>query len=98
MRLKKYAIEVYAPGSRGMDVVCYIESDESFLPIQKGDLLNPRVWETSGAVNSEPSQFGMILRVTGIEHFIIQREPGFSQHKLGIFTEQVDDVQESRPL
>ncbi len=98
MRLKKYAIEVYAPGTRGSDVVCHIESDFPFLPIQNGDLLNPRVWDTHAQVNSDPSQFGIILRVIGTEHFIIETETGFSQHKLGIFTEALDDVAESRPL
>lgn len=100
IRLKKYALEVYAPGSRSLDVVCTIESDEPFLPIHVGDLLNPRTWDSHycSAVNSQPSKFGIVLRVIGIEHYIFQKDEGFSQHKLGIFTEALDDVAESRPI
>ena len=97
---KRYALEIYLPGNSGSDVACTIESDEPFLPIQRGDLINPRTWTSHYASNLasyRPSQYGILLRVIGIEHFIIQRDEGFSQHKLGIFTEAVDDLDTSRP-
>ena len=43
-------------------------------------------------------EYGIVLRVTGVEHFISQREDDdFFQHKLGVFTEAVEDVMENRP-
>jgi hypothetical protein len=99
--LKRYVLEIYLPGNRGYDVACYMESDEPFLPIQKGDIINPRTWTSHYSSNLRASygktKFGIVLRVSGIEHFIVQTEEGFSQHKLGIFTEALDDVAESRP-
>jgi hypothetical protein len=99
--MKRYALEVYLPGNLGTDVACSIESDEPFLPIQRGDLINPRTWTAhySGNLQShvQEREYGVVLRVTGVEHFILQREVGFGQHKLGIFTEAVDDVEGSRP-
>jgi hypothetical protein len=97
--MKRYALEIYLPGNSGRDVTCLIESDEPFLPIQKGDVINPRSWthhyfETLQSYH--PSEFGVLLKVTGVEHFIFQREDGFSQHKLGIFSVAVDDLEESR--
>jgi hypothetical protein len=101
--LRKYALEIYRPGNRGDDVACTIESDEPFLLIQKGDLINPRTW-TSHYYNNLFSlsdlsgrPHGVVLRVTGIEHFLVQTEQGFSQHKLGVFTEAVDDTDKARP-
>jgi hypothetical protein len=100
--LKKYRLEIYPPGNEGYDVVCHIESDEPFLPIQRGDLINPRTWNAQNSGNLQVShgetEFGIVLRVTGIEHFIVQRDDNeFSQHKLGVFTEAVDDIAENRP-
>ena len=99
--MKRYALEIYLPGNAGTDVACSIESDEPFLPVQRGDLINPRTWTAHYSTNLQSHvadrQNGAVLRVTGIEHFIIQRESGFSQHKLGVFTQAVDDVAESRP-
>lgn len=100
--LKRYKLEIYPPGNHGYDVVCVIESDEPFLPIQKGDLINPGAWNAQNSGNLQAShgetEYGILLRVTGIEHFIHQRDDEqFSQHKLGIFTEAVDNLPENRP-
>lgn len=99
--MKRYAIEIYLPDSEGDEVACLIESDEPFQAIQKGDLINPRSWNSHYSTNLQSSfpnrPHGIVLRVTGIEHFIFQREGGFSQHKLGVFTRAEDDVADSRP-
>lgn len=98
--LKRYALEIYLPGSTGSDVACSMESNEPFLPIHKGELLNPRSWSTHYSGNLTDFRSGnpgILLTVTGIEHFIVQREDGsIVQHKLGIFTSAVDDVGASR--
>lgn len=99
---KRYKLEIYPPGNHGLDVVCVVESDVPFLPIQKGDLLNPRSWNSQNSGNLRAAhgetEYGIILRVTGVEHFISQREDDdFFQHKLGVFTEAVEDVMENRP-
>lgn len=100
---KKYSLDIYLPGNPGYDVACHIESDDPFLPIQKGDIINPRTWSShyssllKTSYNESERKYGIVLRVTGIEHFIMQNEGGFSQHKLGIFTEAIDDIPETRP-
>lgn len=100
--MTKYALEFYLPGSRGSDVVCTIESDVPFLPLQVGDLVNPRAWTTHyhQSINSDQSsKFGVLLRVVGFEHFLfMEEEHGLRGHKIGVFTQAVDDIAESRPL
>lgn len=97
----KYQLEIYRPNNSGYDSCCFMESDSPFLPIQKGDLINPRTWNShySNIYTEFPEfEYGIILRVTGFEHFIVQREDGFiSSHKIGIFTEAISDIAESRP-
>jgi hypothetical protein len=100
--VKKYTLEIYSPGSRGSDVTCTIESDEPFMPLQVGDLINPRAWTTDchHLVNSNnPSKYGVLLKVIGVEHFIfMEDEHGFVGHKLGVFTAAVDDIEDARPV
>lgn len=101
--MKRYALEIYLPQNPGSDTACTIEADEPFLPIQRGDLINPRTWTSHyfnnlrGSLDEGEYPYGVLLRVTGVEHFLIQREEGFSQHRLGVFTEAVSDTAESRP-
>src|SRR5689334_9350498 len=97
---KDYAIDIYLPGNPGTDIACTIESDLPFLPIQKGDLINPRTWTTHYFElhkSYHESKYGIVLRVTGVEHFIHQGESGFRQHRIGVFTEALDDLAASRP-
>jgi hypothetical protein len=42
--MTRYAIEIYPPGNCGYDVACRIESEEPFLPIHVGDLINTKTW------------------------------------------------------
>lgn len=100
--MKRYAIEIYPPNNLGLDVTCRMESEEPFLPIQRGDLINPRTWSKhyyDQLQSYHPSQYGIVLRVIGIEHVIVQ-EPdgdGFIHHTLRIYTQAADDLEESRP-
>lgn len=97
---KKYAIEVFAPGSRGYTSICSIKSDEPFLPIQKGDIINPVSWTehyANLAKDSAPDcQHGAVFIVIAVEHFIVQTETGFRTHKIGLYTEALDDTADSR--
>jgi hypothetical protein len=97
-RLRRYALEIYMPESQGYDVACFIESDFPFLALHVGDIMNPRVWlpEAANLIESIPSQYGSVLRITGLEHFVIQTDNGYSQHKIGVFTERLDNIAESR--
>lgn len=95
--MKKYALEIYLPGNSGYDVAYTIESDHPFMPIAKGDFINPRTWPTHNyqQIDHEQCPHGVLLRVTGLEHFITEVN-GVAKHKIGIFTEAIDDVAESR--
>ena len=99
--MKPYTVEIYLPGNHGYDVACSLESDRPFLTIEKGDLINPRAWNSHYAQNcsaDEHPPYGAVLRVTGIEHFLFQADDGsLTGHKIGVFTEALSDVAESRP-
>jgi hypothetical protein len=100
--LKRYILDIYLPGNSGDDIACHMESDDPFLPIQKGDLINPRTWNPHYFSNLRSdvgeNPYGIVLRVTGTEHYIIQQEDeSMSNHRICIFTEAVSDVAENRP-
>jgi uncharacterized protein YfbU (UPF0304 family) len=99
--MKPYGLEIYLPGNDGDDAACTLESDQPFAPFQKGDLINPRSWpgHAHDAVRATAGHFphGALLRVTGIEHFIVHTDKGLVQHKIGVFTEAVDDTAKNRP-
>ena len=99
-----YALHIYLPGNSGYDVGATLESEEPFLPIQRGDVINPRTFNSHYASHArgdvDPEQFphGIVLRVTGFEHFIVQNEENeITRHGIGIFTEAIHDVAETRP-
>jgi hypothetical protein len=92
--MANYTLEFYDAGSTRHESICVIESAVPFLPIQKGDLINPRAWEKHYA---EQAPAGALLKVVGIEHFIVWRpEIGHFEHKLGIFSLAVRDTDEAR--
>jgi hypothetical protein len=86
----KYTLLIYLPGSIE-DVACRLESDQPFMPIARGDLLNPRTWS-----NRPDDLADVLLRVVGVEHFLCQVEDRVSRHSIGVFTEAVADDEESR--
>ncbi len=93
---KKYALEICQLDRQGFVTTCKIESDDTFLAIQKGDILNPSTWNLYCLDNLEAefreSNYGIVLKVTGIEHSLIQRENGsISQHKITVFTVPVEN-------
>src|SRR4028118_455376 len=93
---KKYALEIRQPDEQGYVIACSIESDEPFLAIQKGDILNPLSWNLYCFDNLEGeyqmSAYGIVLKVTGIEHSFVQREDGsISQHKITVYTKPVEN-------
>lgn len=91
-----YALEICQLDRQGFITTCAIESDNAFLAIHKGDIINPSTWNLYCPDNLEAeyreSKFGVVLKVTGIEHSLIQRENGsISQHKITVFTVPVEN-------
>jgi len=83
----EYILEIYMPGS-ARDVWVHFASSKPFMPICKGDILNPGLWEGS----QSPMK---VVRVINIEHIIIEKEEGFG-HKILVFTEEVEGTEELR--
>lgn len=101
--MKRYALEIYPPGNSGRDVACFVESDSPLLAIHAGDLIGPGSWDSHWveALRTFRGDFpphGILLRVSGVLHMIIARDNGVTQHKLGVFTEALDDIDASRPV
>lgn len=97
---KKYALEIRQPDHAGFVLACSIESDDPFLAIQKGDIINPSTWNLycfdSIEGEYQASAFGVVLKVTGVEHSLMQREDGsIRQHKITVYTRPVENNQES---
>jgi hypothetical protein len=93
---KKYALEILQPDNQGFVVACRIESDEPFLAIHKGDTLNPLTWNLYcfDSIESEhqSSAYGTVLKVTGVEHSLVQREDdSIKQHKITVFTIPIEN-------
>lgn len=95
----KYQLEIFPPGNK-YDTCCSMESDAPFMAIQKGDLINPRTWDPhwfQTLRDSFPTEHGAVLRVTGVEHLLTWTPDGITRHILQIYTEGLEDVEESRP-
>lgn len=96
MVMKKYSIEIMQPNETSGDIICHIDSNEQFLTINKGDIINPRAWDSHyldllrSSVGHDTINY--LLRVTGIEHMIFFEESkGFNCHKIRIYTESLPD-------
>jgi|HubBroStandDraft_6_1064221.scaffolds.fasta_scaffold323554_1 hypothetical protein len=48
--MARYTLEFYAPGETSQESIYAIESDVPFLPMQRGDLINPTAWPPRAAV------------------------------------------------
>lgn len=88
--LKKYVLEIYEPGSTDTAWVV-LQSDEPFLSIHAGDLINPQAWgETAGT-------FQDLLRVMSVEHIVWHsKKLGDAKHKLCVFTAAVQNTKQVR--
>lgn len=89
-------MEICQPDRQGFITACAIESDEPFLAIHRGDILNPSTWNLYCADSIEAdyseSRYGVVLKVTGIEHALVQREDGsIRQHKITVFAVPVEN-------
>src|SRR5688572_25031782 len=97
----KYRLQFYVPGHRGYDVAHAVEADEPFHSINRGDIVNIASWPPHTASSLERAKegfsYGIALRVTGVEHFIGESDGRVMTHALGIFTEAISNVAESRP-
>jgi hypothetical protein len=92
--MARYTLEFYAPGETSQESIYAIESDVPFLPMQRGDLINPTAWPPRAAVQVPR---GALLKVIGIEHYIEVREKvAHFEHKLGIFMTAVRDTAKAR--
>ncbi len=89
--MAKYRLEVYGPGSL-KDVWASVDSDEPFLSIQAGDILNNFTGQEFGEgtkhilpnFNDPASE----LRVTQLEHVIWLSGDGTLRHKIMAYTEE----------
>jgi hypothetical protein len=84
---KPYHLEIYLPGST-QDALVVFFSDNPFLTIQAGDLINPGGWEQAVQVTG-------LLRVVNVEH-IIWTLRNTVKHKVCVFTEETEDTRETR--
>lgn len=82
-----YMLEIYPPNNN-LDPVALLQAKAPFGSISIGDLINPR--------DLSQEYFGKLLRVINIEHFIWQIEDSHIGHKIMVFTEAVDDTEETR--
>ena len=81
----KYVLEVRAP-QQPDEVVATFGGSEPFLPVERGDLLNPAHWKT-------PDLEGKLLRVLNVEHLIGGEE---LEHRIVLFTEQLEGAEDAR--
>jgi hypothetical protein len=94
---KKYALEVFQLNQNNFINACSMESDEPFLSFHAGDFLNPSTWnlycfDNVESEKTEASAYGVVLKVMGIEHSLVQKENGtISQHKISIYTVPVEN-------
>lgn len=83
----KYKLEIYYPGSSGNVWVAFT-SASPFLSISKGDIINPGFFPDANA--------DTMLRVTSVEHIVWAVENQESQHKVCIYTEDIEDDYDAR--
>jgi hypothetical protein len=88
MKSIKYVLEVYKPLSVD-DVWISFTSQNPFISIHVGDIINPGLWEGSEAPQK-------ILRVLNIEHAIWETRDHIT-HKVMIFTEEVKGIRDLKP-
>jgi hypothetical protein len=87
MNIVEYSLEIYQPGSIE-DIWVSFSSQQPFMPINTGDIINPGIWTKS------PSPI-KVLRVVSREHIIWESQSKI-KHKICIFTEEVDGTLEVR--
>lgn len=87
---RKYVLEIMLPGATsGSDTWEVFESDTPFLPISRGELLNPGSWD-DGIVPGTT-----ILQVVNLEH-IIWKSNDQIKHKIVVYTKEVEDNKVTR--
>ena len=82
-----YDLEIYEPGST-YDLWTSFKSASPFMGFSVGDIINPGPWLES----MHPEK---VVRIVGIEHMIFTSKEKVN-HKLCIFTEEIDNTPEAR--
>jgi hypothetical protein len=92
-----HRFDFYAPGSRSHETIYRLESTSPAMPLQRGDLVNPRAWGPNVNKNSLQDKYkaGRVLRVRNLEHFLFEVDDEMI-HTIGVFTEALEDVAASR--
>jgi hypothetical protein len=70
---KKYGLVIHAPvGSEGeQQAICYFDSEQPFPTFQKGDIIDPRIWQgESYKMYRRSFKDGDLLRVNAVHHLI----------------------------
>lgn len=97
----QYELHIYPPNGIGGDVCGVLQSTQPFMSIQRGDILNPRTWNEHWSqiyTQTPECPHGFLLRVIGLEHQIVQmKDETITRHVIMVYTQAVDDVEESRP-
>lgn len=91
---KKYVLTILVPSDTNPDAfreICCLESDEMFPTINKGDFIDPRVWEGKGFEKyTDWFDYGDVLKVDSVYHYLGQEKDGsYGQHIIDIFTKVV---------
>lgn len=85
---KKYGLTFSVPSGGGYRQICSLWSDTPFAPIQKGDLIDPRNWNSeSFDIYMELFEYGDLLKAETIYHHICQAVNGeYGNHVIDVFT------------
>jgi len=87
----KYILEIYH--GKNPDALAVFASDSPFLPIARGDTINPFSWsDIGGDLDVIREKFGArcVFRVTDISHFLHNSDGDLAKHQLCVFTEVLD--------
>src|SRR4051812_19454377 len=71
----KYSLRIFSPGSF-VDVLCCLESKHPFAAFNRGDLISTMTLPSrcTESLKSQEMAYGVVLRVVGIEHFLLVEE------------------------
>jgi len=87
MEKAKYALEIYEPGSV-YNVWTYLESQSPFMPMNRGDFINPGTWTDT----MHPKE---VARVEAVEHIVFASGERMV-HKVMVFTSLVPNTPEDK--
>ena len=91
MKAVTYQLQIFSPGSAELAPL-HMKATTPFMPIQRGDLFNPRYGSDFSHVDKIR---GKLLRVTSVEHGIQEFEDQIV-HYVRVYGEAVPDDEDAR--